>query len=97
MLLIPEKFLKKTGNVISYMVRHLFIVFLFATSYYIVSNYIDNNQKRDPLSPLDCFYYSLATQTTVGYGDISAKTPAMKIATIMQLMTIYGVFVVELF
>jgi hypothetical protein len=97
MLLIPEKFLKKTGNMINYMVGHLLIVFLFATSYYIVSHYIDNNPKRDPLSPLDCFYYSLATQTTVGYGDISAKTPAMKIATITQLMTIYGVFVVGLF
>ena len=97
MLLIPEKFLKKTGNMINYMVGHLLIVFMFATSYYIVSHYIDNNPKRDPLSPLDCFYYSLATQTTVGYGDISAKTPAMKIATITQLMTIYGVFVVGLF
>ena len=97
MLLVPQKFLTKTGNVISYMVRHLFIVFLFATSYYIVSHYIDESKERDPLTPLDCFYYSLATQTTVGYGDISAKTPAMKIATIMQLMNIYGVFVVELF
>jgi voltage-gated potassium channel len=97
MILVPEKFLRKTGNVVSYMVRHLFVVFLFATSYYVVSHYIDDNPDGDPLSPLDCFYYSLATQTTVGYGDISAKTPAMKVATIMQLMTIYGVFVVELF
>jgi hypothetical protein len=97
MILIPEKFLQKTGNVVSYMVRHLFIVFLFATSYYLTSHYIDSDPKRDALSPLDCFYYSLATQTTVGYGDISAKTPAMKVATILQLMTIYGVFVVELF
>jgi hypothetical protein len=97
MILVPERFIKKTGNVVSYMIRHLFIVFMFALSYYIVSNYIDTDIKREPLNPLDCFYYSLATQTTVGYGDISAKTPVMKIATIMQLLTIYGVFVVELF
>ena len=43
------------------------------------------------------FYWIFEVITTVGYGDISAKTPAMKIATITQLMTIYGVFVVELF
>lgn len=97
MVNISQKFFRKTGNVIKYMLRHLFIVFLFATAYFIVSHYIDNDPKRDPLSPLDCFYYSLATQTTVGYGDISAKTIAMKVATIMQLLTIYGVSVVELF
>ena len=92
-MLIPQKFFRKTGSVINYMVRHLFIVILFATSYYVVSNYIDN----DPLSPIDCFYYSLSTQTTVGYGDIYAKTYAMKVTTIMQLLSIYGVFVFELF
>jgi hypothetical protein len=97
MLLIPEKYIKKTENALSYMIRHLFVVFLFSISYYVVSNYIDDNAKKDPLSPLDCFYYSLATQTTVGYGDITAKTPAMKVATIFQLVTLYAVFVVEIF
>jgi hypothetical protein len=79
------------------MVSHLFVVVLFAISYYIVSNYIDSDPKREPLSALDCFYYSLSTQTTVGYGDIYAKTFAMKVTAIMQLLSIYGVFVFELF
>jgi len=97
MFLIPEKILKRTGNAMSYMIRHLVVVFLFAISYYIVTNYIDSDPKGSPLSALDCFYYSLATQTTVGYGDIFAKTLAMKITTIMQLMSIYGVFVIDIF
>jgi hypothetical protein len=97
MILIPQKFFRKTGSVMRYMLHHLSVVFLFAISYYIVSNYIDSDPKREPLSPIDCFYFSLSTQTTVGYGDIYAKTLAMKVITIMQLLSIYGVFVFELF
>jgi hypothetical protein len=98
MLLIPKKFIKKAGSALKYAIRHLYIVFFFATIYYIVTNYVDDNSLREPLSPLDCFYFSLATQTTVGYGDISGSSSlGMKIATILQLVTLYAVFVVEIF
>ena len=101
MLILPTKLFKKAGGSLMFMLRHLLLVFIFAACYYVVSNYYDTNTGKKalqkPLSPLDCFYYSLVTQTTVGYGDIVPKTDMMKVITIVQLLTIYGVFVIELF
>ena len=44
-----------------------------------------------PWSFYDCFYFSLVTQTTVGYGDLIPRTRVMRGISICQLLTIYGV------
>jgi len=38
------------------------------------------------ISLFDAFYYSLTTQTTVGYGDLTARSLMAKLLTIMQLV-----------
>ena len=100
MLLLQTKLLKQMNTGVLFTIRHLSIVTLFAVCYYVVSHYYDTSTEKKtlqkPLSMLDSFYYSLVTQTTVGYGDIAPKTDMMKIITIAQLLTIYGVFVIEL-
>lgn len=42
----------------------------------------------------DCFYFSLITQTTVGYGIIYPKTFLMKLISIIQLLSIYIVYII---
>ena len=44
----------------------------------------------------DALYFSLVTQTTVGYGDIVPQTVLTKTINIIQLLSIYGVIVISL-
>ena len=45
----------------------------------------------------DCFYFSLVTQTTVGYGDIIPHTRFMRIINIFQMFSIYGIIATSIF
>ena len=49
----------------------------------------------NPWSFADCFYFSLVTQTTVGYGDMILHTRISRLINIVQLLTIYGVLAVS--
>jgi hypothetical protein len=81
---------------------HLKIVIFFTIVYYIFNlilhskgfDHIKYNQKN--MSLLDCFRFSLFTQTTVGYGEIFPIHNMMKLINILQLFTIYGVFILEI-
>tara|TARA_Y100000780_G_C13694897_1_gene421143 strand:+ start:5532 stop:5873 length:342 start_codon:yes stop_codon:yes gene_type:complete len=48
------------------------------------------------LSFWDCLYFSLVTQTTVGYGDIVMTHNFTRIINFIQLLTIYGVFIFDI-
>ena len=64
---------------------NLLLVIGFSFLYYIDSIYF--NTEKDIL---DCIYYSLVTQSTVGYADIIPKdTSLMKHITIFQLLSIF--------
>ena len=43
-----------------------------------------------PWSFAESFYFSLVTQTTVGYGDMVSHTRISRIINVLQLLTIYG-------
>lgn len=42
---------------------------------------------------LDCFYFSVVTISTVGYGDLSPTTPLSKIFTMIYILMGISVFV----
>jgi hypothetical protein len=44
------------------------------------------------LSPVDAFYFSIVTITTVGYGDIHPATPAGKVLTVILIVMGVGTF-----
>lgn len=83
---------------LNFITQHLGLVLFFGLVYYICNHYTDNafkipkSDSETELSLLDCFYFSLITQTTVGYGDIIPTNKISKIINIVQLLTIYGVF-----
>lgn len=85
-----------------FFISHLSVILLFALLYYISSIYIKgsvNNKEKDKdgeLSFWDCLYFSLVTQTTVGYGDIVMTHKFTKLINFIQLLTIYGVFVITI-
>ena len=48
-----------------------------------------------PWSLEESFYFSLVTQTTVGYGDMATHTRISRFINILQLLTIYGVLAIS--
>ena len=85
--LISSKNIKSKLN---FLKINLFLVIFFTILYYLDGIYYRNDNNLENNSILDCFYYSLVTQTTVGYGDIIANDiGCMKQITIMQLLSIF--------
>lgn len=98
------KLIRRMENVLLFFMTHLSLVFVFATIYWVLHEYVTNkkairssNQKQKDLTWFDCFYFSIVTQTTVGYGDIVAVHPAARAANIIQLLSVYGVVTYGIF
>ena len=60
-------------------------VLLFATLYFLM-NHANKSTFGNPLSRIDAMYFSATVFTTVGFGDITAKTEAARILVTIQMM-----------
>ena len=60
-------------------------VFLFATAYFLMSH-ANGSSFGSPLSRVDAMYYSATVFTTVGFGDITAKSEAARVVVTIQMM-----------
>jgi len=93
---------KKMG--LRYAASQLFVVVLFGFLYWLI-NYVERNYMLhdaetggtvDKLTFFDAMFFSLVTQTTVGYGTVVSRTYFSKIVNFIQLLTIYGVLAIHL-
>jgi hypothetical protein len=85
MVLLAAYFPGATGNIANY----LAVSFFFAAIYYFFqdnSSWSDGNVKTF----IDCLYFSLVTQATVGYGDITPKSEGMRFLVAMQIIVTYS-------
>lgn len=83
---------------------HVSIIFVFATIYWILHEHVTNrtalissHKRQDQFNWVDYFYFSIVTQTTVGYGDIVTEHPVARFVNIIQLLTVYGVVTYSIF
>ena len=60
-------------------------VLLFATGYYLVSR-ANVATFGESLTRIDAMYFSATVVTTVGFGDITAKTQAARVLVTIQMM-----------
>ena len=60
-------------------------VLLFATVYYLM-NHANQATFGSSLSRVDAMYFSATVFTTVGFGDITAKTEAARVLVTVQMM-----------
>jgi voltage-gated potassium channel len=59
---------------------------LFFASVYFLMNHANGASFGSPVSRVDGMYYSTTVFTTVGFGDITAKTEAARIVVTIQMM-----------
>ncbi|MFC9911439.1 potassium channel family protein [Streptomyces sp. NPDC127197] len=57
---------------------------LFADVYYLLERYLPGSFS-EPLTRTDALYFALTTFTTVGYGDITARSQTGRVATMVQM------------
>lgn len=82
-------------------IYHLLAILIFAVAYYIMHKHIPNAFKYDKdtekdLDVVDFFYFSLVTQSTVGYGDITPVHNIPRMVCMFQIMSIYIIILVTL-
>ena len=78
-------------------------VALFGVVYWIMNHLERQHKVKDekgkdpaPLGLFDAVFFSLVTQTTVGYGTVVPTTFPSKVVNFVQLLTIYGILAVHL-
>ena len=93
------KFMRKYK--LQQVIFHFLAIIVFAVSYYIMHLHLDNAFKYDKetekdLDILDFFYFSLVTQSTVGYCDITPIHNIPRMVCMIQIMSIYVIVLVAL-
>ena len=90
----------KIENSAKFIIRHLALVLFFTILYFFSERLLTQEGKKDdikdPMSLLECFHFSLVTQTTVGYGHAYPTNIYSRIINMVQLLTIYGVFIFDI-
>lgn len=82
-------------------IYHFLAILIFAIAYYIMHKHIPNAFKYDKeaekdLDVMDFFYFSLVTQSTVGYGDITPVHNIPRMVCMFQIMSIYVIILIAL-
>ena len=67
------------------------LLIVFASAYFLVGN-ADSDSFTQPLSKTDALYFTITVFSTVGFGDITAKTEVARILVSIQMMFDLAVF-----
>ena len=70
---------------------HLISILVFTLLYYLSQI----NQTNDNYSLTDCLYFSLVTQSTVGYGHIYPNNNFMKYISILQILFLFIILIIN--
>ena len=83
--------IRRLGNfkILKIFLQFLLLTFIYALIYHYFGRFDSDRKRVDEqgrISLFHAFYFSLVTQTTVGYGDIGPKDKITKIICISQLL-----------
>ncbi len=68
---------------------HIILIIIFSVLYYLTQIYEKNiNSYFESISFYECFYFSIVTQSTIGYGHIFPNNKIMKNLAILQMLFI---------
>nr|QLC35873.1 potassium channel protein kcv [Acanthocystis turfacea Chlorella virus IL-M] len=72
------------------LIIHLSILVIFTTIYKMLPGGMFSN--TDP-SWVDCLYFSASTHTTVGYGDLTPKSPVAKLTATAHMLIVFAIVI----
>ena len=75
-----------------FLLSQLMVIPIFATIYWVINKYEQGTHFKglsgdEPF--IDFLYYSMVTQTTVGYGDITPISSHTRILAMAQMLLLY--------
>lgn len=83
---------KLNSKQINFLYRHILCILIFGVTYYTIYYYYEDsktfNSPSNQYTLLDFMYFSLGTQTSVGYGDLYPTHPMTKILVSLQLLSV---------
>lgn len=73
--------------------RHIFSIILFSFLYYIAYYYLEtespyHTKYEKKYNYFDFLFFSISTQSTIGYGDVSPTHNITKFLTSLQLLSV---------
>lgn len=80
----------KDRVLVSSIISNILVVILFAEMYW----FLDQDKTEDHFGfdgPLDAYYFSTVTSSSVGYGDVLPLSKKAKILNMVHIMTIFFV------
>nr|QLC35906.1 potassium channel protein kcv [Acanthocystis turfacea Chlorella virus mid_9.1] len=72
------------------LLSHIVILICFTVIYKMLPGGMFSD--ADP-SWFDCLYFSTATHTTTGYGDLTPKSPVAKLVTTVHMLTVFAIVI----
>ena len=85
------KVFKLSSNKIQFIALYTLFIFIFAMIYWYFGSSehfsFKESANSNQITFLDAIYYSTVSQTSTGFGDITAKSKFMRTITICQLLT----------
>lgn len=94
--ILPSVFRKRH---ITFMYNHLRFVSIFALLYWLAHNIMQDayqyDRPREEYRLWDFIYFSLVTQSTVGFGDMKPTNWLTKLLVCLQLLSVVGIIVVS--
>ena len=79
-------------NHIKFFLRNIVLIFIFSCIYFIAFKYVDNSyyfsdkMKEKEISFVDFLFFSICTQTTIGFGNIVPRHDLIKVLISLQLL-----------
>jgi hypothetical protein len=78
----------KDTTLLGTIISNLLVVIVFAELYWALDQ--DETEKHFGFGdPLDAYYYSTVTSSSVGYGDLLPKTRKAKVLTMVHILTMF--------
>ena len=92
---IQHIFSKSTGK-FDFLTKHIIVIIMFTFIYYFANRLaVMHKIEKKNINLFDSLHFSLVTQTTVGYGKNFTSNLYTKIANIIHLLTIYGIYFIN--